>query len=55
VVGYAKLKLNSKPEFISESTICQLQKIYAQKDFLSMKIGYELQKVLLEKAKKKSI
>ena len=50
-VGYAKLKLNSKSEFIESENICQLQKIYVLKDFLSMKIGLELQNLLLEKAK----
>lgn len=50
-VGYAKLKLNSKSEFISSENICQLQKIYVLKDFLSMKIGFELQTLLLQKAK----
>ncbi|WP_276388313.1 GNAT family N-acetyltransferase [Eudoraea chungangensis] len=50
-VGYAKLKLNSKSEFIESKSICQLQKIYVLKDFLSMKIGLELQNILLKKAK----
>lgn len=50
-VGYAKLKLNSSTEFISENKISQLQKIYVLKEFLSLKIGYKLQKVLLNKAK----
>ena len=50
-VGYAKLKLNSKSIFIDSEHVCQLQKIYVLKDFLSMKIGFELQNQLLEKAK----
>ena len=49
-VGYAKLKLNSKSEFINSRNICQLQKIYVLKDFLSMKIGLEVQNSLLKKA-----
>ena len=49
-VGYTKLKLNSKSEFIDSTNICQLQKIYVLKDFLSMKIGLELQNLLLKKA-----
>lgn len=52
-VGYAKLKLNSQSTFISEENVCQLQKIYVLNDFLSMKIGYELQNLLLTKAKEK--
>ncbi|WP_242086540.1 GNAT family N-acetyltransferase [Aestuariivivens sediminis] len=50
-VGYAKLKLNSKSEFIDTENTCQLQKIYVLKDFLSKKIGFELQNLLLKKAK----
>ncbi|WP_347374049.1 GNAT family N-acetyltransferase [Aequorivita sp. Q41] len=50
-VGYAKLKLNSASEFILANQVCQLQKIYVLKDFLSMKIGGELQHYLLEEAK----
>src|SRR5690606_37570602 len=50
-VGYAKLKLNSRSEFIDSGNICQLQKIYVLKDFLSMQIGSELQNILLKKAK----
>ncbi len=53
-VGYAKLKLNSPSSFLNESALCQLQKIYVLKDFLSKKIGLELQNVLLEKAKSKA-
>lgn len=50
-VGYAKLKLNSHSDFIESKEVCQLQKIYVLKDFLSMKIGFELQNLLLNKAK----
>ena len=50
-VGYAKLKLNSKSEFMKSKNICQLQKIYVLKDFLSMRIGFELQNLLLKKSK----
>ena len=50
-VGYAKLKLNSHSDFIESQDVCQLQKIYVLKDFLSMKIGFGLQDALLKKAK----
>ena len=50
-VGYAKLKLNSKSEFMESKSVCQLQKIYVLKDFLSMRIGFELQNLLLKKSK----
>ena len=50
-VGYAKLKLHSNSEFVESKDVCQLQKIYVLKDFLSMKIGFRLQDLLLKKAK----
>ena len=53
-VGYAKLKLNSTSEFVESKDVCQLQKIYVLKDFLSMKIGLGLQDALLKKAKELS-
>lgn len=49
-VGYAKLKLNSTTTFSKETNSCQLQKIYVLKDFLSLKIGFELQHRIFEKA-----
>ena len=52
-VGYAKLKLNSPSKFILEKNVCQLQKIYVLKDFQSMKIGFELQNLLLNKTKER--
>ncbi len=52
-VGYAKLKLKSTSEFIALDNACQLQKIYVLNDFLSMKIGFNLQNLILEKAKEK--
>ena len=45
------LKLHSCSEFIESKDVCQLQKIYVLKDFLSMRIGFELQDSLLKKAK----
>lgn len=52
-VGYAKLKLFSPSEVIGLKNICQLQKIYVLRDFLSKKIGLELQNVLLTEANQK--
>ncbi|WP_394750975.1 GNAT family N-acetyltransferase [Spongiimicrobium salis] len=52
-VGYAKLKLNSPSEFINSEKVCQLQKIYVLKAYLSLKIGFGLQNALFEKAKEK--
>lgn len=42
-VGYAKLKRFSSSVFINSDKVSQLQKIYILKDFLSKKIGYEMQ------------
>ncbi|MGI9546998.1 MAG: GNAT family N-acetyltransferase [Flavobacteriaceae bacterium] len=50
-VGYAKLKLKSTTPFLEMERVCQLQKIYVLKDFLSLKIGLALHTTLLEKAK----
>ncbi len=49
-VGYGKLKLHSENEFLEDKNICQLQKIYVLKDFLSLGIGKQLQYHLLKTA-----
>jgi len=49
-VGYAKLKLNSSSPFINAKAVSQLQKIYVLRDFISLKIGRELQHKILAKA-----
>jgi diamine N-acetyltransferase len=49
-VGYAKLKETSPSKFVIGTKVSQLQKIYVLKEFLSMKIGLELQEILLQKA-----
>jgi len=49
-VGYAKLKLYSSSDFIDSKNVCQLQKIYVLNDFLSMKIGSQMQNMLLNEA-----
>ncbi|MEN8788614.1 MAG: GNAT family N-acetyltransferase [Flavobacteriaceae bacterium] len=51
-VGYAKLKLDSPTPFLEGKDVCQLQKIYVLKDFLSLRIGLALQQTLIEKAAK---
>lgn len=53
-VGYAKLKLNSPSQFINAENVCQLQKIYVLKDFLSQKVGLALQNELLKRAAKEA-
>ena len=52
-VGYAKLKLYSKSPFLDSENVCQLQKIYVLKDFLSQKVGLKLQYELLAEAQKR--
>lgn len=49
-VGYAKLKLNSTSEFVAFDKVCQLQKIYVLKDFISTGVGKLLNNSLIEEA-----
>ncbi|WP_420400571.1 GNAT family N-acetyltransferase [Flagellimonas sp.] len=49
-VGYAKLKRHSPSPFLNSNKVCQLQKIYVLKDFLSQKVGLALQEILLNRA-----
>lgn len=49
-VGYAKLKKFSNTGFINSDKVSQLQKIYILKDFLSKKIGYEMQAEMFKEA-----
>lgn len=50
-VGYAKLKIFSKSDFIDADSVSQLQKIYVLNDFLSMKIGHQLQESMFDEVK----
>ncbi|MEM9000442.1 MAG: GNAT family N-acetyltransferase [Bacteroidota bacterium] len=49
-VGYAKLKLDSPSRFIAGEHLAQLQKIYVLNDFLSLKIGQQLQQTVVQTA-----
>jgi ribosomal protein S18 acetylase RimI-like enzyme len=49
-VGYAKLKLHQPIELLKDIQAAQLQKIYVSKDFLSQKIGLQLQEEMLKEA-----
>ncbi|MCB0431017.1 MAG: GNAT family N-acetyltransferase [Flavobacteriales bacterium] len=51
-VGYAKLKLNCPSDFLDGEGVCQLQKIYVLRDFLSKKIGLSLYNELMRTAAK---
>jgi ribosomal protein S18 acetylase RimI-like enzyme len=48
-VGYAKVKLNDNSEFSTSERMCCLRKIYVLEDFLSMKIGLQLQEALINR------
>lgn len=50
-VGYAKLKLHSPSQFLDQTNVCQLQKIYVLKDYLSLRIGLQLQQELIDEAR----
>ena len=50
-VGYAKLKLQSSSQFLEHTDVCQLQKIYVLKDYLSLRIGLQLQQELIKAAR----
>lgn len=51
-VGYAKLKLFSKSQFIDSDSVSQLQKIYVLSDFLYMKIGQKLREAIFEETQR---
>jgi len=51
-VGYAKLKLHSKTNFLKTTSIGQLQKIYVLSDFLALKIGQLLHHKIMALAHK---
>jgi len=51
-VGYAKLKKHSISEFIDSDQVSQLQKIYVLRDFISKKIGFQLQNEMFEEVKR---
>ena len=50
-VGYAKLKLHSPSQFLEQADVCQLQKIYVLKNYLSLRIGLKLQQELIDAAR----
>lgn len=49
-VGYAKIKIRSKSEFLNSDYSSQLQKIYILKDFQSKKIGQKMQQEIIKEA-----
>ena len=49
-IGFAKLSLNINYTKIENKNSCKLQRLYILNDFISLKIGSQLQDIILEKA-----
>ncbi|WP_298338491.1 GNAT family N-acetyltransferase [uncultured Algibacter sp.] len=49
-VGFAKLALNIKHPTKPEINSCKLQRLYVLNDFIGLKIGSQLQEIILQKA-----
>lgn len=49
-IGFAKLSLNVKHSQKPEINSCKLQRLYILNDFIGLKIGSELQDIILQKA-----
>ncbi len=54
-VGYAKLKYASPSDFVALPKLGQMQKLYVLQDFLSQKVGFQLQEFLFAQARKKGL
>lgn len=50
-VGYAKLVINAINESVASQNNCQLERIFIQNEFISLKIGQQLLTYVEEKAK----
>jgi diamine N-acetyltransferase len=50
-VGFAKVILHKKNEFIKAKNVCQLDKIYILNDFLGMKLGNTLHSTIINHVK----
>lgn len=48
-IGYAKLKLNSPTEFIKDTNVCKLQRIYVLKGYEGKGIGNKLHECIIKK------
>ncbi|MCL7754399.1 GNAT family N-acetyltransferase [Polaribacter sp. Z022] len=49
-IGFAKLCLNENHENKTDTKYCKLQRLYILNDFISLKIGSQLQEKILQKA-----
>lgn len=50
-IGFAKLSLNTNLPRLNITDACKLQRLYLLNDFIGLKIGSELQEIVLNKAK----
>ncbi|MDD7913158.1 GNAT family N-acetyltransferase [Polaribacter ponticola] len=48
-IGFAKLSLNITNEKLEDKNSCKLQRLYILNDFIALKIGSQLQDLILEK------
>ncbi len=51
-VGYTKMVIDSKSEFINAKKVCRLERLYILNDFLHLKIGSQLQDLVFKEAVK---
>ena len=49
-IGFAKLCLNENHNNLADNSSCKLQRLYILNDFISLKIGSQLQDIILQKA-----
>ena len=49
-IGFAKLSLNISYSKLGNSNSCKLQRLYILNDFIALKIGSQLQDIILKKA-----
>ncbi len=49
-IGFAKLSLNIKNTELADDNSCKLQRLYILNDFIALKIGSQLQDLILKKA-----
>jgi ribosomal protein S18 acetylase RimI-like enzyme len=49
-IGFAKLCLNKNHENKPDKDYCKLQRLYLLNDFIALKIGSQLQEIILQKA-----
>ena len=48
-IGFAKICLNENPQNKVDSNFCKLQRLYILNDFISLRIGSQMQDIILQK------